>query len=135
MSAQSKRKVSEERFSYSWYLPVPGGEGSVTAAATVSQQVPPEVQPVVPQPASATSKGQSRKYGATHLRGLGSQVSISSSMLKIAGIAGWSIAAGVGLIALLATQSPVPMGNVLALCGVWAAISALIWFVPGKLMK
>jgi hypothetical protein len=62
-------------------------------------------------------------------------MNVSPSTLKIAGLAGWSIIAGGGMIALLATKSPPPMGNVLALVGVWAALSALIWFVPGKLIK
>jgi hypothetical protein len=124
MSAQSKQKANEERFIYSWYLPVQGGEDP--APAEQAGAVETEEQYVESPPVTKQS---------AHKLSLGAGFNLSSPHLKLLGLAAWSVIAGGGLIALLITHSPVPVNNVLAICGVWAALSALIWFVPGRLVK
>jgi hypothetical protein len=60
---------------------------------------------------------------------------LSASQLRIAGLAGWSIVAGGGAIALLVGPGPILGLRLGAIGGVWAAVSALVWFLPGKLTK
>jgi len=134
MSTQSKRKAPEELFTYSWYFPVPGEE--------VPGQSPPPAEPApveaqapapVPTPVVIRSvRDVKRARSAPKPR---SNFHVSLSTVRIAGIAGWSVAAGGGVVALLATQSPAPVGNLIAVCGLWGGISAIVYFLPGKLMK
>ena len=133
MSTQNKRKASEERYIYSWYLPVPGGEktGAHPMAADTMEI---EDQPEEPMqvnteylPVEQVSSGQK---GALDMH-----LKLSGSSLKLLGLAGWSAVAGGGLIALLATRSSFATDNVIALCGVWAGLSALIWFLPDIMTK
>jgi len=68
-------------------------------------------------------------------RGLGIFKNMSMSSLRLAGLSGWTVAAAAGMVAMMAFQSPLQLTRVLALVGVWAAISGAIWILPTKLMK
>lgn len=130
MSTETKRKPNEELYTYSWYLPVGGNDGQRDSqgggqgAGVVEQQAE-----------TAASESSASTATPEELGSPGSRSTHTTYSVRLVGLVFWSAATGVGLIVLLGTQSPVHMANVGALAGVWAAISALIWFLPGKLMK
>ena len=137
MSAQAKRKVGEEPFTYSWYLPVAGGKGSsgTQAAVLLENEAEPEIQgQEMVEPGSEQAKALSQPEAAAVEQTGGPAHKVTPTNLRLIALSSWSAVSGVGM-ALLVTQSPVHVNNVLALVGVWAALSGLIWYLPGKLMK
>ena len=141
MSTRTKpTPQEEERFTYSWYLPVPGGKGSgalgpagpaggemgLAAGAEEVEETGPEMGQLVQEVEVPEAKPS---------RGLGIFKNMSMSSLRLAGLSGWTVAAAAGMVAMMAFQSPLQLTRVLALVGVWAAISGAIWILPTKLMK
>ena len=55
--------------------------------------------------------------------------------VKIGAVAGWSVVAAVGAAALVMSPGPLMGVRLAELGAVWGAISALVWFLPGKLIK
>jgi hypothetical protein len=139
VSTQSKRMVNEERFTYSWYLPVAGGKGSGrTQTAQLLEKGAESVKTDEGDVGSASMLAQQiyhpKAVAVKHKAAFGSILSISPSKLKLVAFSGWSIISGAGIV-LLVTQSPVLVTHVLALGGVWVTVSALIWYLPGKLTR
>jgi hypothetical protein len=57
----------------------------------------------------------------------------SPTKLRLAGVSGWSAVAAVGAIVLATRAGPFPGTQLGILGGVWLGISALVWFLVGKL--
>jgi hypothetical protein len=113
-STKTKQEGEEAQFRYSWYLPVPPASEENAGSAPVDQL----------EAAEAEQKGV-----------FGLHLNVPPSILRFAGLSGWNIASGVGIMVLFVFQSPVPVDRVAALGGVWAAVSALVWSLSGRLME
>jgi hypothetical protein len=143
MTTEGEEKDEKDAFAYSWYLPVKGRKAR--AGAQPSDRPTEEPSEQGPKPASEvfvepthTLAEPAQTQAASSSRpkeAFGPRFKVSSSLLRIAGLSVWSIISGVGMIALLVTQNPVPLTPVLALVGIWAVVSILIWSLPSKLTK
>ena len=129
MSSQPKRKQKEELYTYSWYLPVVGDESQDGTKNGGHEASAVEQQPEVSPPEPITSNALPKQRGPLM------RFKLSTFSVRLVGLTSWTAVAGIGLMILVGSQSPVPIANVAALAGVWAGISALVWFIPGKLMK
>ena len=139
MSTQTKRKANEERFTYSWYLPVTGSKGSGGSQANVllekeTDSAAKDEAAVESTPNLVQTIEQPEILALGRRVVPGTRLSVSPFKLRLVALPSWTAVAGVGM-ALLITQSPIPMNSVLALGGVWATISALVWYLPAKLMR
>src|SRR5579863_1650883 len=132
MSARMKQEKMEEPFQYSWHLPVSGMGGIARTAQA------PGVQPEEPQEAAASGppmavQTASEEYARpAEGTGMSLHIALSRRTLALGGIGAWTIAAAGGSIAMVAAHPSVPLTSLLAVGGVWAALSALIWFLPPK---
>ena len=140
MSALTKPKVQEEPFTYSWYLPVPGGKssgalGGPAGPAGSEMELAPGAEEVEDTGPDRGQIVQQVEVPNAKSSALGILSNVSMSTLRLAGLAGWTAAAAAGMVAMMAFQAPLALSHVLALVGVWAAISAAVWILPTKLMK
>jgi hypothetical protein len=58
-----------------------------------------------------------------------------SIRVKLGAVAGWSSVAAVGAAVILMNPGPLIGVRLAELGAIWGAISALVWFLPGKLIK
>jgi len=139
MSTRTKPTPQEERFTYSWYLPVPGGKASGTLGpagpagsemdlaqgAEDVEEAGPEIGQLVQE--VEVPKAKSSLFGIFR--------NMSKSSIRLAGLAGWTVAAAVGMVAMMTFQSPVQLSHALALVTVWAMISGVLWILLTRLMQ
>jgi hypothetical protein len=133
----NNEKDQKDPFAYSWYLPVTGGKPP-TGAEPTEQPPQPESKGQMEggaesdeSPSEPTPFQDSADSGPREA--LGPRFKVSPSLLRVVGLSAWSIVSGVGIIALLVTQNPFQLTPVLGVVGLWAVVSGLIWFLPGKI--
>jgi len=135
MSSTQGRKPKSENYAYSWFLPATGNNGTAMA----SQLLPsgPEAAPANAEnsemAAMEARTEQWRHSGETKKSVASKPWSISPVRLRLAGVSGWSAVAAVGAIVLATRAGPFPGTQLGILGGVWVGISALVWFLVGKL--
>jgi hypothetical protein len=131
-------KDEKDPFAYSWYLPTgaKARAGEHPLEPSSEQEPEPENEAMV-ESGQRVSEPEPRQVAAGSRSGGGSgfHLKASASQLRIVGLSVWSVVSGVGMIALLVTQNPIPLTPVMTLGGLWAAVSAIIWFLPSKLSK
>jgi len=138
MSTAQVRKPKPESYEYSWFLPAGGHNGS----AIVHQLPPSELEAASAQVENPEIRAmearteQWRHSGATRSRSAQLQPwKLDQARLRLAGVVAWSGMAAIGAILMVARTGPFPGLQVGILGGVWAGISAAIWFVPQILSR
>ena len=135
MASQSGRKTKAEPFSYSWFMPAPGGPSqppsSVPQAQETSEEAPSVERPLeaprveagrVPYyPSNVHPPTDSGRFGFLRLL-----------RPRPAALVAWSAIAAVGMAELLIRSGP-SGAQFGAIAGTWAGVSAAIWFFTSML--
>ena len=135
MSSPQGRKAKSESYAYSWFLPAPGSNGSL-----LTIQVPPRELEESGKPANSEFKAQEARTEQWRHSGKIAHPAPQSKLqgldvakLRVAGVAGWSALAGTGAVLLSTRGGAFPGFQLGVLGGVWIAVSAAVWFLPGIL--
>jgi hypothetical protein len=156
MPERKERASSQEKFKLSWSMPATttvmstlggvqqinadGNEVPVTEEVAAIEQLggveqlgaaepsPDQGYPPVEDGYMESFRSSPKKLGK-----FGVAPSLSKSQLMIASLIAWSTLSGVGAILIGMEAGPAMALHLEALGGVWAAISAVLWFLPSKL--
>jgi hypothetical protein len=149
MTEQTSTRETRKAYSYSWYLPAASSKGEAWAppaqimevadSMEVSQEPGSSFESLNPQPAEVTEpiplikpvgrmpKSKRQRYTSP---------GILSNRLRIAALVGWSSVAGMGMVALvLLRHGPLLTLQIGELAGLWAGLSAALWFFTSRFAK
>jgi len=128
-TAQGKAK--SDGYSYSWFLPAPGSSVSATTAPiheSTAKVVSSEMMAMEERAERWRHQWESRRRPVRS-----GSWSPSPSRLRIGGFAAWNAVAITGAVVMSMRAASIPMTQLGIFGGVWAGISALVWFLPGLL--
>jgi hypothetical protein len=133
MSNVSVSKTKGEAYAFSWSMPALNGgsnpEGTVLHSVPMAEDGNPELVQEGSEQAQSQdpSTGYASPCESTRVLGLPS--------LRLLGTIAWSAVAGAGMFAVAIKFGSEAGMQFVEIGGLWLAVGAAIWLVPGKLLK
>ena len=136
MSDKPEREKKSRPYEYSWALPAPGtpwngvapegSPGHETDPGHPATETGGSERVETPEAGSRIPGHPSSSPGIGHP---------STFELKLLGLVGWSATVCVGISYLVSRGGPFPGLQVGEIGGVWVVLSAVLWFLPGRLAR
>jgi hypothetical protein len=133
MSNVSISKTKGEAYVFNWSMPAPDG-GSDTGG-TVLHSVPMAEEGNQEHVQEGSEPVQSQDAYSNYASPFESTRRLEVPSLRLLGIIAWSAVAGSGMMAVAMKFGSAAGMQVAEIGGLWLAVGAAIWLVPGKLLK
>jgi len=138
MSSPQGRKPKSESYEYSWFLPAGGRNNpAVITRLTPAEEEAPVGEGRSSEIAAMQARTEQWRRSGEHraVRHQAGSKGIDSTMIRVAGMVGWSAVAGSGAVLLASRAGQYPSTQLGILAGVWIGVSVAIWFVPALLSR